>query len=567
MRSWLLRLSVRPKILGGFLMVLLLLMGSALYSFHNGGQILRYSTRLKEKTYPALEKTGLLIDLLRQTKEAFMAAVAESDRDRLTRAEKAAVGFSVEIGQLSALIGEKEPDLQEIQQLYDDYFRRGKGVIDQVLAGKELATLAEELNWVNATAGTLNEKLKRYHDKKHAELTGSVASIQDFTRKSRSLTLLFALVPLLPSVLISILISRRIITPLKRAKGLLQEIAQGDFSQQMEGRYEGELGELAEAINGMTADINEALRRVAEASQRVTASAEMLSVVARETANGVEGQTQQTEQIAAAIEEMSASIMEVAGNSRQVEESAREAVRKAAQGVESVKATIEGMGRIAEAVRRSAGTITTLGQSSGQIGEIISVIDEIADQTNLLALNAAIEAARAGEHGRGFAVVSDEVRKLSERTTTATKEIAKTIKTIQIDTGEAVASMAVGTQEVEAGVKLATRAGEVLSQIAETVQGVTERVQQVAATTGEQTRVVEQVAAGIETVARVSEQTAAGAQQSLSASQELSSLALALQEMLSGFNLGQDGGRPSSQETLPVRFAPFSSQTSLSLKG
>lgn len=446
--------NVRKKILSGFLMVLVFFGGSLFYSIHSGRQIRQYSTRLKEKTYPAMEKTGHLIDLLRQTQEAFMAAVTESERERLGRAEKASGSFISEIGSLENLLGEEESDLAEIQRLYRNYFTRGKKVIEQILSGEDLSSLAGELNQVNATAGALNQKLKQYYDKKHGEFVGNVVGIQDFSRRSQFFTLLIAMASFLLSILISVFIAGRIVNPLNEAKDFLQEVAQRDFSRQLEVHCGGELRELAEAVNGMTADINRALSQVAETSQRVTTSAEMLSSIAQKMAAGVEEQSRQTEQIAASIEEMSASISEVADNSNQVKESARGSVEKAVQGVDSVKRTIEGMDRIAQSVKRSAGTITTLGQSSGQIGEIIEVIDDIAEQTNLLALNAAIEAARAGEHGRGFAVVADEVRRLSERTSKATKEIADMVKGIQADTGEVVASMKVETEEVEKGVKL-----------------------------------------------------------------------------------------------------------------
>jgi methyl-accepting chemotaxis protein len=195
------------------------------------------------------------------------------------------------------------------------------------------------------------------------------------------------------------------------------------------------------------------------------------------------------------------------------------------------------MEKIAAVVNESATAIKELGRSSEKIGEIIGVIDDIADQTNLLALNAAIEAARAGEQGRGFAVVADEVRKLAERTTTATKEIASMIKGIQSETGNAVGSMEKGTKEVEDGKLLADKAGDALREILDGNQKLTDMIQQIATAATEQSSAAEEISKNVEQVSVTAKESATGNQQAAKAAEDLSGQAEELNRIVSQFKV------------------------------
>lgn len=283
-------------------------------------------------------------------------------------------------------------------------------------------------------------------------------------------------------------------------------------------------------FNKMIADIKSSVEFTAGAGMQILSSTE-------EVAAGAQEQSSQANEIASAVEQMAATIIQTSKNASEAAEYANQAGVLAAEGGKVVENTIEGMQRIAEVVENSTETIKKLGRSSAQIGEIIQVIDEIADQTNLLALNAAIEAARAGEHGRGFAVVADEVRKLAERTTKATNEIAEMIKHIQADTEGAVSAITEGNLEAEKGYSLATQAGEALRKIIEASQKVVDEVTQVASASEEQSSVAEEISVNIEGIRSVADQAASNIMQISNAADELNNLTTDLKKLVGQFKL------------------------------
>ena len=368
-------------------------------------------------------------------------------------------------------------------------------------------------------------------------------------RQAESAKLMLGAVVLLSLVFgfgMAFFIARQTSRPLKELASQAELIAEGDLTVEIAHNAKDEVGLLAASFRKMTVSLRETIGQVGEASSAVASASSQISSSTEEMAAGSQEQTSQAGEVASAVEEMTKTIVENSKNASAAAETAKQAKLAAETGGSVVGETIDGMNRIASVVNQSAETVRSLGKSSQQIGEIIGVIDDIADQTNLLALNAAIEAARAGEQGRGFAVVADEVRKLAERTTKATKEIAGMIRQIQSETSGAVASMEEGTKQVDHGKKLAARAGESLRQIVEVSQCVTDMVSQIAAASEQQSSASEQISKNVVAISAVTGETASGTQQIASAAEDLNRLTENLQQLVGKFKIsgGHADGKP-----------------------
>jgi methyl-accepting chemotaxis protein len=422
--------------------------------------------------------------------------------------------------------------LAKLQDFAIDYRRNNdsKGAQDELFS-----------DTADETRQALRRVLKEFNDFEEKLQDEGLQKQKEMQSRSRILTIGFSVAGVFVGVLVAFLMGRSIALAIQRMLGLINEIAANNLAvADLEVTSEDELGHAIRALNGMKNSLGEVMRSIASSSERLASASEEISASATEQAAGSDTQRDQTGQVATAMQEMSSTILEISGNSSKAADAARKASDTARQGGKIVEETLGKMRGIAVSVEDTAKKVNGLGTRSNQIGQIIGVIDDIADQTNLLALNAAIEAARAGEQGRGFAVVADEVRKLAERTSKATKEIAAMIQSIQAETKSAVEAMEAGTKQVEAGVETTQEAGKSLHEIIESAEQVGEMVTHIATAATEQSAATEEVNTNLEQIAKITGETAEGAQQSAKACHELSSLALDLQNLVSQFKLSSD---------------------------
>jgi methyl-accepting chemotaxis protein len=326
----------------------------------------------------------------------------------------------------------------------------------------------------------------------------------------------------------------------------MEKFSDGDLLVSLPVNSNDEIGQLYSGFNKTVDNMRSIIQQVAESVESTAKSANQISSATEEIAAGAQEQSAQTNEIAVAVEEMTKTIYETSKNASTASQNAKSSSSSAQNGVNKITEAKDGMQQIIKSAQYTGGIIAGLAEKTDQIGEIAQVIDDIADQTNLLALNAAIEAARAGEHGRGFAVVADEVRKLAERTTKATKEIANTIKDIQNETKKANESMIDAKESVDMGNKLNDEVEAALKSIFDSAQNVALEIDQVAAASEEQSTTSEQISRNIESISTVTNETASGIQDIARAAEDLNSLMVQLHGIVNRFKLDSYGTQNAS---------------------
>jgi methyl-accepting chemotaxis protein len=333
----------------------------------------------------------------------------------------------------------------------------------------------------------------------------------------------------------------RVAAPLEAlSDAFVRMYKQGDLSHRVE-LGDGPVGRCGQRFNELVESFQGIIGKVIFDATRVAESADQLSSHADLVAEGSQKQRNASETMARTIEEMTAGVNAVAEHASQTAQNAQQARELSMEGGQIVTRASEEIERIARSVEQSAQVISALGERSEAISGIVKVIREIADQTNLLALNAAIEAARAGEQGRGFAVVADEVRKLAERTSSATTEISTMIEAIQDETRSAIGSIQAGSDQARSGADLARQAAEALDKINQGATETMEKIDAIATSITQQSREADGVVSNVREIIHMVERNTEGAASTQSEARRLESLAANLHEISKVFRLGAAG--------------------------
>lgn len=308
-------------------------------------------------------------------------------------------------------------------------------------------------------------------------------------------------------------------------------------------------GAIADSINYTIDQLRILVSSINETSVRVSGSAESTQDTAATLAKASLQQAKEIAAASSAVHEMVSSIEQVSRNASESSTTAEQFLNIANTGADVVDNTLRGMDTIREQIQDTSKRIKRLSESSQEIGDIVSLIDDIADQTNILALNAAIQASMAGDAGRGFAVVADEVQRLAERSSAATKQIEALVKTIQSDTNEAGISMEKTTTEVVNGARLAKDAASALGDIEKVSNSLATLIDNISGESQQQLSSAENIAQTMNTIQEITTQTLDGSQATSKSIGNLTSISAELRETVAGFRLPANNQQNSRGDT------------------
>ncbi|MFA0229373.1 methyl-accepting chemotaxis protein [Vibrio sp. 10N.261.45.A7] len=352
-------------------------------------------------------------------------------------------------------------------------------------------------------------------------------------------SMIYSLIAVILSIIALTVLIRVLMRPLDALNQAIQDVAsgQGDLTKRLDTNTDQEFSDLAEGFNTFTENLQNQIIQSKAIGVEIKRGTEITVKGAGESANAMNTQLQELEQLATAMNEMAVTATEVANNAQGAAAAAREADEATLDGTSVVSDTTQAIDNLSARIDQAVTEVQVLESATANIETILKVINDIAEQTNLLALNAAIEAARAGEQGRGFAVVADEVRVLSQRTHGSTEEIRVMIDTLQKNTEHAVESMTTSTQLAENSVGFAEQAHGSLTKITQAITEINDMALQIASAAEEQRAVSEDISRNTQGIKDASDDLAQQAESSRNSSNEMSHAAESMRRDVERFKV------------------------------
>ncbi len=536
------QLSVAKQVFLGYGIVIALLLLTSGLSLWKMNELASYTEKQYKHPFTVsnamLRADGNIVRIHREMKDIALAqdAAEIAQRKQTVDALEKEVFTDLELAK-SRFLGDPAQFDKAIQ-----LFRDWKPIRDRVIALQQEGKTEEAIAITKTEGVKQTTALTTTTKEIYAFAQNKAESFQEKAKEAQSSaiagTLIIAAIAAILGLATGYMIVKKIMRQLggepNDAKEIVQRIASGDLRHDLQ-LHKNDHDSLLAHQQKMQEGLRNMIRELSLSIDKTEHTASALANDSRKVAGASNQTSDAANTMAAAMEEMSVSITHISDHTKDAMGLTEHTRHLAQDGGHIIEQAVSEINNIAEAVRSTANNVTSLTESSLQISSIVQVIKEVADQTNLLALNAAIEAARAGEAGRGFAVVADEVRKLAERTSSATGEISAMIEKIQSDTQASVSTMEVAVEQVDLGVTLASKAGTAIHEIQESVIKVVDVVNEMVNVISEQSSTGQQIAQQVEQVAQSSEENHIAAQDAANLATDLSKLARDLRQVISHF--------------------------------
>ncbi len=538
------RSNLKRKLTISFLVlsiIVMLIQGFAIYELF---EVKRDVQELVDEHYFKVEKANNILDKVNGIGINLRDAVLGYSMGESKEHIKEIDALRNEIGEILKVLEPKlelpkeKELLEKIKKNREAYINVQKRIIGYLNEGSVEVASAEMATIVPATYNSYKKAIEEFTTFQEEDMNIHLVDTQKEINILSTVIVGSIIIYVILFIIIGYSTIRSVFKPLggepEFVKDILKQVSSGDLTLKIDNPVPESV---VEYTLNMVKELAQVIGSVRSSADTISAASEQLHSTSMENKNSISEQNDRANQIATAAEEMTQTVSGIAINATEMARAAEHTAKLAIKGKDVVNKTTKEVQSIADTVLETSKVVANLGEKSQQIGEIANVIRDIADQTNLLALNAAIEAARAGEHGRGFAVVADEVRKLAERTQSATAEIEQMIRGIQKEVSVAVEKMDAGVHKVDEGVELSQEAISSLDQIVSEIGNLQNKIMQVASSVEQMSKVSDQVAVDINTLATSLQTSNISADEVLNAADNLGRLAGELLSLIKKFKV------------------------------